>query len=155
MASNLFNKFLYYMGIGDGLEEQQEDTTESEVKQLTAETTTDITKVKKSNIVDIRTATTPMKVVLVEPAHFEDVQSICDDLKSKKPSIINFENIDKDTAKRMVDFISGAVYALNGTIHKISNGIIIVAPPNVDILGSIRDSLDSKDLDLDFIKWLK
>jgi len=155
MSSKILNKFLYYMGIGDNEEHEEEQ----QLIETTAKTNTiealDSNKLKKTNVVDIRTATTPMKVVLVEPTEFEQVQSICDDLRSKKPSVINFENLDKDTAKRMVDFISGAVYALNGTIQKISNGIVIVAPANVDILGTIKNSFGSEDFDLEFIKWLK
>ncbi len=154
MSSKILNKFLYYMGIGENEELEEEQINDTMNKTNTLEVM-EANKLKKTNIVDIRTATTPMKVVLVEPTEFEQVQSICDDLKSKKPSVINFENMDKDTARRMVDFISGAVYALNGTIQKISNGIVIVAPANVDILGSIKNTFGSEDFDLEFIKWLK
>lgn len=154
MSSKIMNKFLYYMGIGENEEHEEEQVSEIINKTNTLESL-DSNKLKKTNVVDIRTATAPMKVVLVEPTEFEQVQSICDDLKSKKPSVINFENMDKDTARRMVDFISGAVYALNGTIQKISNGIVIVAPANVDILGTIKNTFGSEDFDLEFIKWLK
>lgn len=154
MSSKIMNKFLYYMGIGENDEHEEEQISETINKTNTLEAL-DSNKLKKTNVVDIRTATAPMKVVLVEPTEFEQVQSICDDLKSKKPSVINFENMDKDTARRMVDFISGAVYALNGTIQKISNGIVIVAPANVDILGTIKNTFGSEDFDLEFIKWLK
>ena len=154
MSSKIMNKFLYYMGIGENDEHEEEQISETINKTNTLEAL-DSNKLKKTNVVDIRTATAPMRVVLVEPTEFEQVQSICDDLKSKKPSVINFENMDKDTARRMVDFISGAVYALNGTIQKISNGIVIVAPANVDILGTIKNTFGSEDFDLEFIKWLK
>ncbi len=154
MSSKILDKFLYYMGIGENEEHEEEQKSEI-VNKANALEAFDSNKLKKTNVVDIRTATAPMKVVLVEPTEFEQVQSICDDLKSKKPSVINFENMDKDTARRMVDFISGAVYALNGTIQKISNGIVIVAPANVDILGTIKNNFGSEDFDLEFIKWLK
>lgn len=154
MASKILDKFLYYMGIGENEEPEEGQISDIMNKTNTLEAL-DSNKLKKTNVVDIRTATTPLKVVLVEPTEFEQVQSICDDLKSKKPSVINFENMDKDTARRMVDFISGAVYALNGTIQKISNGIVIVAPANVDILGTIKNTFGNEDFDLEFIKWLK
>ncbi|MDD3438768.1 MAG: cell division protein SepF, partial [Clostridiaceae bacterium] len=102
------------------------------------------------------TASAPMKVVLVEPSSYDEVQSICDDLRSKKPVIINFEEMDKEVAKRMVDFISGAVYVLDGTIQKISNGIVLVAPSNVDVLGNIKSSIGDENFDLEGIfSWLK
>ncbi len=56
----------------------------------------------------------------------------------------------------MVDFISGAVYVLDGTIQKISNGIVLVAPSNVDVLGNIKSSIGDENFDLEGIfSWLK
>jgi len=142
------------MGIGEASEEEHEEVEEVVKPQIEAVTTTSLPK--RNNVVNIHTAASPMKVVLVEPTSYDEVQSICDDLKSKKPIIINFENMDKEIARRMVDFISGAVYALDGTIQKVSNGIVLVAPSNVDVLGNIRSSIDSEDFDLEGIfSWLK
>ncbi len=153
MSSNILNKVLYFMGIGEAEEEEHEEVEAFAKPQIEAVTTN---VHKKSNVVNIHSASSPMKVVLVEPSSYDEVQSICDDLKSKKPIIINFEDMDKDVAKRMVDFISGAVYALDGTIQKVSNGIVLVAPSNVDILGNIKGSIGDEDFDLEGIfSWLK
>lgn len=157
MATNLFNKVLYFMGIGEANEEETETAAAMETahkSQLEAVTSTN--SIKKNNVVNIHSTAAPMKVVLVEPVSYDDVQNICDNLKSKKPIIINFENIEKDTARRMVDFISGAVYALDGNIQKVSNGIVLVAPSNVDILGNIKNNFNGEDFDLEGIfSWLK
>lgn len=153
MSSNILNKVLYFMGIGEAAEEEHEEVEATAKPQIEAVAPSVL---KKSNVVNIHTATSPMKVVLVEPTSYDEVQSICDDLKSKKPIIINFEDMDKDIARRMVDFISGAVYALDGTIQKVSNGIVLVAPSNVDVLGSIKSSMGDEDFDLEGIfSWLK
>lgn len=153
MSSNILNKVLYFMGIGEANEEEHEEAEVTVKPQIEAVTSS---LPRKSNVVNIHTATSPMKVVLVEPTSYDEVQSICDDLKSKKPIIINFENIDKEVARRMVDFISGAVYALDGTIQKVSNGIVLVAPSNVDVLGNIRSSIGDEDFDIEGIfSWLK
>jgi len=155
MSSNILNKVLYFMGIGEAAEEEAE-TVETFVKPQIEAVTTNTNLQKKSNVVNIHSTSSPMKVVLVEPTSYDEVQSICDDLKSKKPIIINFEDMDKEVAKRMVDFISGAVYALDGTIQKVSNGIVLVAPSNVDILGNIKGSIGDEDFDLEGIfSWLK
>lgn len=155
MSSNILNKVLYFMGIGEAAEEEAE-TVETFVKPQIEAVTTNANLPKKSNVVNIHSASSPMKVVLVEPTSYDEVQSICDDLKSKKPIIINFEDMDKEVARRMVDFISGAVYALDGTIQKVSNGIVLVAPSNVDILGNIKGSIGDEDFDLEGIfSWLK
>lgn len=155
MSSNILNKVLYFMGIGEAAEEEAE-AVETFAKPQIEAVTTNANLPKKSNVVNIHSATSPMKVVLVEPTSYDEVQSICDDLKSKKPIIINFEDMDKEVARRMVDFISGAVYALDGTIQKVSNGIVLVAPSNVDILGNIKGSIGDEDFDLEGIfSWLK
>ena len=147
MAGGIFSKVLYFMGIGDNLEENEE--TSDAIKKPILE------PVRKSNIVSMHAGFNQMKVVLIEPTDYDDVQDICDNLKNKKPIIINFENLDKDIARRMVDFVSGAVYALDGTIQKVSNGIVIAAPPNVDILGSMGE-IDSEGFDFEkFMDWLK
>lgn len=152
MESNILNKVLYFMGIGEAAEEENEEI-EASKPQMEAVTTS---VRRKGNVVNIHSSSSPMKVVLVEPITYDEVQSICDDLRSKKPVIINFEEMDKEVAKRMVDFISGAVYVLDGTIQKVSNGIVLIAPSNVDVLGSIKGSVNDDNFDLEGIfSWLK
>lgn len=156
MSSNFINKVLYFIGIGDNIEEENE---EQEIAATVSKPQIEsVSSVKKSNVVNLHTATAslPMKVVVVEPTNYDEVQDICNNLKSKKPIIINFENIDKDVARRMVDFISGAVFALDGTIQKVSNGIVVVAPSNVDIMGNLKHGIGKEDFDLEGIfSWLK
>lgn len=100
---------------------------------------------RKNKIVNIH-ATTQLKVVVMQPEDFDDVRGIADHLKTKKPVIINLEDMDADTARRIVDFLSGAVYGLDGNIQKVSSGIFLIAPYNVSILGDFRDELKSKGL---------
>lgn len=74
-----------------------------------------------------------VKVVVVEPRSFEEVQSIADHLKSRRPIILNLEVTDKEQAQRILNFLSGCIYALGGEMQRISNGIFFFAPSNVDI----------------------
>ncbi len=148
MAGSIFSKILYYMGIGENIEEDFEEPMGENKRPL-------LEPVKKSNIVSMPTGSNQIKVVLIEPTDYDDVQDICDNLKNKKPIIINFENLDKDIARRMVDFISGAIYAIDGTIQKVSNGIIVAAPSNVDILSSMGE-INTEAIDFEkFMDWLK
>ena len=98
---------------------------------------------KKGKIVNIHT-TTQLKVVVVQPAAFEDSKEIADHLKTKKPIVVNLENIDREVAKRIIDFLSGAVYSLDGNIQKISNGIFLIVPYNMGIMGDFKDELRNK-----------
>lgn len=75
------------------------------------------------------------KLVLIEPKTFEECPKLVNSLKSRRPVIINLESLDVQLAKKIFDFLSGATYALNGTVQKVANNIFIFAPENVDIAG--------------------
>lgn len=84
-----------------------------------------------------------MRMVVYQPQSYDDTQRIIDDLKSGRPVIANLEDLNVDIAQRVLDFLSGAVYGLDGTIRKISRGIFLLAPPHVDISGNALGSLTS------------
>ena len=73
-----------------------------------------------------------------------DTQNIVDNLKRNKPVIVNLEAVDKQEAQRTLDFISGAIYAINGDIQKINSAVFVLVPANVDISGNIPDDLKGK-----------
>ncbi len=100
---------------------------------------------RKNKVVNIH-ATTQLKVVVMQPENFEDARGIADHLKTKKPVIINLEDLDTDVARRVVDFLSGAVYGLDGNIQKVAAGIFLIAPYNVSIMGDFKDELKNKGL---------
>jgi len=87
--------------------------------------------------------TNAFKLVVIEPKGFDECPKLVDNLKSKKPVIINLEKIESDTARKIFDFLSGATYALNGNVQKIANNIFVFAPENVDIAASV----DHKGID--------
>ncbi len=74
-----------------------------------------------------------IKVVVIEPTDFNDSQKVADYLRNNQPVVVNFETTDRNTKKRMTDFIYGTIYALNGSIKQIGNNILVCAPKNVDI----------------------
>ncbi len=84
------------------------------------------------------------KMVVSQPDTFDDAQDICDHLKSKKPVVINLEGIEKADAQRIIDFLSGSIYALDGSIQKVSSDIFVIAPNNVDVSGDLKDELKNK-----------
>lgn len=95
---------------------------------------------KRGKVVNIH-ATTQLKVVVIQLQSFEDAKDIADHLKSKKPVVINLEKLEKDVSRRVVDFLSGAVYGVDGNIQKVANGIFLIAPYNVGIMGDFKDEL--------------
>ena len=91
-----------------------------------------------------------MNVVVIEPRSFDDAQQVANCLREKRPVVINFENTIEEDAKRITDFISGTIYALNGEIKKVSNNVFFCAPSNVNI----SYSEDKKSVSTE-MPWLK
>ncbi|MGE5557208.1 MAG: cell division protein SepF [Bacillota bacterium] len=86
------------------------------------------------------------KVVVIEPVAFNDVEVIANHLRNKHPVIVNLENVEKSLARRIVDFISGAVFALDGFMQRISYGIFLFTPNNMDIaVEQIREQMETKN----------
>lgn len=89
--------------------------------------------------------TQQIKMVISQPTTFEQSEEICESLKQKKSVIVNLEYVNKDVARRIVDFISGGVFALNGHIQKVSNSIFLVAPMNYEITNEMaREEIKNK-----------
>ena len=93
-----------------------------------------------------------VRMVISQPTTFEQSEEICNFLKEKKSVIVNLEYVNKEVARRIVDFISGGVFALDGHIQKISNSIFLVAPVNYEITNEMaREEIKSKLS----VSWLK
>lgn len=97
------------------------------------------------NVVNINT-TTQLQVVLVKPEKFEDASSIANHLRDKRTVVLNLESANKDIARRLVDFLSGVAYALEGKIKKVAISTYIITPYNVDIIGDLIDELESNGM---------
>ena len=87
-----------------------------------------------------------MQVVLVKPDRFEDVTSIADHLNEKKTVVLNLESSNRETSRRIIDFLSGVAYANHGDIKKVANNTFIIVAHDVDVMGevSIDDYEDGK-----------
>ena len=97
------------------------------------------------------------KMILLEPRAFSESQQIADHLKKRNTVVINLRRVTSDQAKRIIDFVSGAVYALKGHIEKIGSGIFLCTPNNVNIQGKITNDKESKEEknndDIDIESW--
>ena len=105
-----------------------------------------------SKVVNMPQSGQAIKMVISQPTTFEQSDEICAFLKERKSVIVNLEYVNKDVARRIVDFISGGVYALDGYIQKVSNSIFLVAPSNYEITNEMaREEMKSKLS----VSWLK
>ncbi len=153
MAS-LYTKFLDFIGIeesdemederrDDGYYRDDADDRQGNVVSFNNNRSSAATHRRNERVSNATGANLPisggMKMIVYHPVSYEDTQSIIDNLKNRKPVIVNMEELELDTAQRILDFLSGAVYALNGTMCKISRGIFVVAPNNYDVVGNGED----------------
>lgn len=80
------------------------------------------------------------KMILLEPRAFSESQTIADYLKSRNTVVVNLKRVTPEVAKRIVDFLSGSVYAIGGDLQKLGSGIFLCTPNNVDVEGKMTDS---------------
>ena len=150
MAGAIMNKVWDFLGVDTATEEEvmenenvyeynyekEEEIEEPEEKGFFG---------KKFGKVVSMPAPQQVRMVITQPTSFEQSEEICNYLKEKKSVIVNLEYVNKDVARRIVDFISGSVHALDGHIQKISNAIFLVAPVNYEIASDLaREEIKSK-----------
>ena len=92
-----------------------------------------------------------MQVVIIKPECYEDAQEICDQIKTKRPVVVNLEKVEYPIAQRIMDFLSGTCYSLDGSIQRVANNIFIIAPENVDISGDFKEELKTKGV---LLPWM-
>ncbi|TYP54906.1 cell division protein SepF [Thermosediminibacter litoriperuensis] len=129
MANNrLFNKILYFLGIEDEdpAVHQPEESLHIPVRP------------ERGRIINIHQAP-KNRVVVFKPSCFDEVREISEELKSRRAVIVNLEGLDKEAARRILDFLSGSVFVLDGTVKKVGSGTFVFAPNNVDISGLNMD----------------
>ncbi len=79
------------------------------------------------------------KMILLEPRAYSESQQIADHLKNRNSVVVNLKRVTSDQAKRIIDFLSGVIYAIGGSMQKIGVGIYLCAPKNVNVQGKISD----------------
>lgn len=153
MAGAVMNKIWGVLGLDNVQEDEEledrvydyeyeEEDEEIEAKSIFG---------RKSKVVNMPQVQ-QVRMVISQPTTFEQSEEICNYLKDRKSVIVNLEYVNKDVARRIVDFISGAVHALDGHIQKISNSIFLIAPINYEIANEMaREEIKNKLS----VSWLK
>ena len=84
-------------------------------------------------------------MILAEPRAYSESQQIADHIKKRNAVIVNLKRVTNDQAKRIIDFLSGTLYALGGSLQKLGNGIYLCTPKNVNVEGRMSDDDDNKE----------
>ncbi|WLR43612.1 cell division protein SepF [Bacillus carboniphilus] len=136
------NKFRSFFALDDDeyeyVEEyiDEEDEYEGQLNQQ---------KSNKQNVVSLQSLQKSSKVVLSEPRSYAEAQEVADELKNRRAVVVNLQRIKHDQAKRIVDFLSGTVYAIGGDIQRIGVDIFLCTPENVEVAGSITDYIQEEE----------
>jgi cell division inhibitor SepF len=102
---------------------------------------------QKQNVVSLQSVQKSSKVVLIEPRVYAEAQEIADQLKNRRAVVVNLHRIERDQAKRIVDFLSGTVYAIGGDIQKIGAEIFLCTPDNVEVSGNISQLMQETEFE--------
>ena len=84
------------------------------------------------------------KMILVEPRAYSESQQIADYLKNRNSVVVNLKRVTSDQAKRIIDFLTGTIYAINGSLQKLGNGIYLCTPNNVSVQGKMTENEDKE-----------
>jgi len=114
---------------------QTRKAVEEPVESIREKRNSRVERTTSNKIVPIRTTPKGLEVCIMKPTAFEDSQDICDMLLTGRAVVVNLEGFDPLDAQRIMDFISGSVYAINGKLHQISKYIFIFSPDTIDISG--------------------
>lgn len=171
MSAAIVNKFMRMMGIGEEDENENEDVDyydedeQEEIEEEVRETPKQrrsFREIEATNpysrnnvqtkVIPMNTAVSSSKMVINQPTCYEDVQEIGEYLKARKSVIINLENVGKEDARRILDFLSGATFMIEGTIQKVSNLIYLMTPRDVEIQNDVEKSQYKQKM---AFSWLK
>ncbi|CEI84378.1 cell division protein SepF [Oceanobacillus oncorhynchi subsp. incaldanensis] len=119
-------------------EEQKEEIPQVQEKTAGSKNVVNLSSIQNTN----------SKVVLAEPRNYNEAQDIADNIVNRRAVIINLQRVDRQQAKRIVDFLSGTVYAVKGDIQKLGSETFLCTPDNVEVSGSISEMLyEQEDYD--------
>ncbi len=150
MAKGFFNRILDAVGLEEEVREEDtimedeydqypEDEFEEEEQEQQRMSRRSVRQQAKVVPMPGTSTGARMQMLLFQPSNLEDAECIIDSLKARKPVIMNLDDIDVETAQRILDYVGGAVYTICGDIKKVARGIFVVAPPNVDVSQSIDE----------------
>jgi len=126
------DKVLYWVGLDVGEENIKTDPEEQPVKKEKKRERVEKSVQSTGTLVSLP-GRGQWQVVAIAPESFDDVQMIADHLKERRPVILNLQLVDKDVAQKILNFLSGTVYALDGNMHRIGTGVLFFSPNNVEL----------------------
>lgn len=138
MLSRLWKKVLAFFGFGPDEDDEREVPAES---QPGSDWQPELPR--RGSLVSLPGQSRDLKVLVIEPKAFDEVQGIADQIRNRRPVILNLETMERREAEGVLHFLGGAIYALGGESRRIATGIFLFAPPGIDITSLSKSSLGS------------
>lgn len=129
--------------LDDEYEYTEEEKMDNEMEQEQYSKPTN----QRQNVVSLQSVQKSSKVILIEPRVYAEAQDIADHLKNRRAVVVNLQRIEHDQAKRIIDFLSGTVYAIGGDIQRIGTDIFLCTPDNVEVTGNITELMQHNEFD--------
>ena len=150
MAPKMFSKVKEILGFEEYNDEYDEVDEVDEEKETEVEETIEPVISKKNmgqsnKVVNIHTAIAA-KVIIIKATTYEDAPNVCDALRNRKIVVVNTTGLEIKIAQRLLDFMSGACYALSGDLQEIDRGVYLLSPSNVEVSNELKSELSTKGL---------
>lgn len=149
--SNMISKMKNMLGFGeyddefDDVDEGLENIVEESEEIVDEPIGPSIPGRKSNKVVNIHTAAST-KVLITKPSAYEEAMEICDAIKNRRIVVVNTTNLDIRTAQRLLDFVGGSCYALQGDIQEVEKRVYLLSPQNVEVTSELKSELTSKAL---------
>lgn len=138
MKSGVMGKFLNFVGLEE-VEDEEYDTEVEQNPRSAQDWEDEVPKRKRAGVVSLPASRNNMRVVVMHPRTFEEGSVIADQVKGRRPVIVNFDMADERTGQRLLNFLSGVAYALDGGLRKVGDNIFLITPSNVDVASEDSD----------------
>lgn len=136
----VMNRFMNMLGLQEEEEVVEREGISDQEEELETPSFETRRNQRGNNVVSIHSQKN-VKVILYEPRSYDEAQEIADHLRSHRSVVVNLQRVRNDQAMRIIDFLSGTIYALSGGISKIGSNIFLCTPDTVEIQGSITEIL--------------
>ena len=146
MSKGIFNRILDAVGLeeeeyeyeDDALMDEEENFYEDELEEQEEPR---VSRRRQQKVTPLPTSSGRMRMLVFQPCSYEEAESIIDNLKARKPVIMNLDELEIELGQRILDFVGGAVYSLGGDIKKVARSIFVVAPSNVDVTQNVDEGM--------------
>lgn len=144
--AEMWGKFKRLIGFGDD-EYYEDDDYSNESESYALETEVKPDKAQESSRITrpSRVSRSELVITVHEPLTYDESAKVVDDLRENKAVVLNFEQLEVDVKKAIFDFVSGAVYALDGKLQKVNKDIFVIAPSKVEIDG-LKEELKNQGM---------